>query len=65
MAYRRLVPKRAPTRHELEQQLDVLAREYSVSKDTKVREQMFEVCRRMKDATRHESSIRRRCTRYG
>ena len=47
MAHLRLVPKRAPTRHELEQQLDALAREYGVSKDKKVFEQMLEVCRRM------------------
>ena len=36
MAHLRLVPKRDPTRHELEQQLDALAREYGVSKDKKV-----------------------------
>ena len=47
MAHLRLVPKRAPTRHDLEQQLDALAREYGVSKDKKVLEQMREVCRRM------------------
>jgi hypothetical protein len=47
MAHLRLVPKRAPTRHELEQQLDALAREYGVSKDKRVFEQMLEVCRRM------------------
>ena len=47
MAHLRLIPKRAPTRHELEQQLDALAREYGVSKDEKVYEQMLEVCRRM------------------
>jgi hypothetical protein len=47
MAHLRLVPKCAPTRHDLEQQLDALAREYGVSKDKKVYEQMLEVCRRM------------------
>ena len=47
MAHLRLVPKRAPTRHDLEQQLDALAREYGVSKDKKVFEQVREVCRRM------------------
>jgi hypothetical protein len=47
MADLRLVPKREPTRHELERQLDALAREYGVSKDKKVFEQMLEVCRRI------------------
>ena len=47
MAHLYLVPKRAPTRHDLEQQLDALARAYGVSKDEKVFEQMLEVCRQM------------------
>jgi len=47
MAHLRIVPKRAPTRHELEQQLDALAREYGVSKDKKVFARMLELCRRM------------------
>jgi hypothetical protein len=47
MAHLRLIPKCAPTRHDLEQQLDALAREYGVSKDKKVFEQMLAVCRRM------------------
>jgi hypothetical protein len=47
MAHLRLVPKRAPTRHELEQQLDALAREYGVRKDKKVLEQMLELCGRL------------------
>ena len=47
MTHLHLVPKRAPTRYELEQQLDALAREYDVSKDKKVFEQMLELCRRM------------------
>lgn len=47
MAYLRLVPKRAPTRHELEQQLDALAHEYGVTKDKKVLVQMLAVCERM------------------
>ena len=47
MAHLRLVPKRAPTRHELEQQLDAFARQYGVSKNKKVFEQMLEVCRRI------------------
>ena len=46
MGHLRLVPKR-DARHELEQQLDALARKYGVSKDKKVFEQMREVCRRM------------------
>ena len=45
MGHLRLIPKRAPTRYELEQQLDALAREYGVSKDKKVFE--LEVSRRM------------------
>jgi hypothetical protein len=32
-----LVPKRDPTRHDLEQQLDSLAREYGVSKEESFR----------------------------
>ena len=47
MAHLRIVPKRSPTRHELEQQLDALAREYGVSKDKKIFAQMLEVCRRI------------------
>ena len=47
MAHLSLIPKRVSTRHELEQQLDVLAREYGVSKDNKVFEQMLEVCSRI------------------
>ena len=49
MAHLRIVPKRAPTRHDLEQQLDALAREYGVGKDKKVFEQMLEVCRRLRE----------------
>jgi hypothetical protein len=41
------VYKRAPTRQELEQQLETLANEYGVSKNKKVFEQMLEVCRRI------------------
>ena len=48
MAHLRLVSKRVSTRHDLEQQLDALAREYGVSKDKKVFAQILEVCRRMK-----------------
>jgi hypothetical protein len=40
-----LVPKRAPTRHELEQQLDALAREYGVTKNKKVLEQIARIVR--------------------
>lgn len=40
----RLVPKRDPIRHELEQQLDSLAREYGVRKDKKVFKQILGVC---------------------
>jgi hypothetical protein len=47
MAHLRLVYKRPPTRHELEQQLDALANDYGVSKDKKVFEKMLEVCRRI------------------
>jgi hypothetical protein len=47
MARLRLVPKHDPIRHALEQHLDALAREYSVSKDKKIFEQLLEVCRRM------------------
>ena len=47
MVHLRLVPKRDPTHHDLEQQLHALAREYGVSKDEKVFEQMLEVCRRI------------------
>ena len=47
MADLRLIPKRDPARHELEQQLDALAREYGVTKDKKVLEQMLEVCWRI------------------
>jgi len=47
MADLRLIPKRDPARHELEQQLDALAREHGMSKDKKIFEQMLEVCRRM------------------
>jgi len=47
MAHLRLVYKRAPTRHELEQQLDALANQYGVSNDKKVFEQMLEVRRRI------------------
>ena len=47
MADLRLVPKHDPTRHESEQQLDALAREYGVTKDKKVLEQMLEVCWRI------------------
>ena len=47
MAHLRLVPKRAPTRHELEQQLDALAREYGVRKDKKVLKEMLELCGRL------------------
>ena len=57
MAHLRLVPKRDPTRHELEQQLDVLAREYGVSKDKKVFEQMLEVCRRI-EVLKSKSELR-------
>ena len=49
MAHLRLVPKRDPTRHELEQQLDTLAREYGVTKDKKVLEQMLELCGRLRE----------------
>jgi hypothetical protein len=45
MAHLRLVYKRAPTRHELEQQLDAIANQYGVSNDKKVFEQMLEVRR--------------------
>jgi hypothetical protein len=45
MAHLRIVPKRDPTRHELEQQLDAFAREYGVSKDKKIFAQMLEVWR--------------------
>jgi hypothetical protein len=47
MAHLRLVYKRAPTRQELEQQLEALANEYGVSKKKKFFEQMLEVCRRI------------------
>jgi hypothetical protein len=36
MSHLRLIPKRDLVRHELEQQLDALAREYGVTKDKKV-----------------------------
>ena len=49
MGHLRLVPKRAPTRYELEQQLDALAREYGVTKDKKVLEQMLELCGRLRE----------------
>jgi hypothetical protein len=49
MADLRLIPRRDPARHELEQQLDALAREHGVSKDKKVLEQTLEVCRRMEE----------------
>ena len=39
----------APTRRELEQQLDALAREYGVTKDKKVLEQMLELCGRLRE----------------
>jgi hypothetical protein len=60
MAHLRLVPKCAPTRHELEQQLDALAREYGVSKDKKVYEQMLEVCRRMQVFDDYRGILKRR-----
>ena len=47
MAHVCIVPKRAPTRHELEQQLDAFAREYGVRKDKKVLEQMLELYGRL------------------
>ena len=47
MAHLRLIPKRAPTRQELEQQLEALANEYGVSKNKKVFEQLLEVCRQI------------------
>ena len=50
MAHLSLVPKRVSTRHELEQQLDALAREYGVSKDKKGFEQMLEVCSRLQES---------------
>ena len=50
MAHLRLVPKRDLTRHELEQQLDALAREYGVSKDKKVFEQMLKNLKGVKSA---------------
>jgi hypothetical protein len=43
-----MVPKRAPSRHDLEQQLDTLAREYGVTKGKKVLEQMLELCGRLR-----------------
>ena len=45
MAHLRLVPKCAPTRHDLEQQLDALAREYGVTKNKKVLEQIARIVR--------------------
>jgi hypothetical protein len=47
MAHLRLIPKCDPTRYELEQQLDALAREYGVTKDKKVLDQMLELCGRL------------------
>ena len=47
MTHLHLVPKRAPTRHELQKQLDALANKYGVSNDKKVFEQMLDVCRRI------------------
>ena len=49
MTHLRIVPKRDPTRHELEQQLDALPREYGVTKDKKVLEQMLEFCGRLRE----------------
>ena len=49
MAHLRLVPMRDPTRYELEQQLDALAREYGMTKEKKVLEQMLEVCGQMEE----------------
>jgi hypothetical protein len=60
MAHLRLVPKCAPTRHDLEQQLDALAREYSVSKDKKVYEQMLDVWRRMQRFDDYRGIVKRR-----
>ena len=47
MSHLRIVPKREPTRHQLEQQLDALAREYGVSKDKEIFAPMLELCRRI------------------
>jgi hypothetical protein len=49
MSHLRLIPKRDLVRHELEQQLDALAREYGVTKDKKVLEQMLQLCGRSRE----------------